>query len=88
MDLEKLLDEIEHEEDKKTLEPELQRFSTDIFELLMERKPKGGYDSIPWVKFKNYRSVCAKRIEIIKKEINLFNIEIKTERTKSLLTRS
>ena len=44
MDLEKLLDEIEHEEDKKTLEPELKRFSSDIFELLMERKPKGAYD--------------------------------------------
>ena len=31
MDMSKLLNEIPHEEDRQTLEPELMRFSRDIF---------------------------------------------------------
>ena len=61
------------------------RFSKDVFKLLMGRDPTGLRDTISWVQFKNYRSVCQKRIEMIKREINLFSIEVKTEVTKSIL---
>ena len=88
MDLKNLLSEIPHEEDRQTLEPELTRFSRDVFKMLMGRDPIGMRDTISWVQFKNYRSVCQKRIEMIKREITLFTIEVKTELTKSILKTS
>ena len=64
------------------------RFSRDVFKLLMGRDPIGMRDTINWVQFKNYRSVCQKRIEMMKREITLFTIEVKTELTKSILRTS
>lgn len=81
MDLKKYLNEIEHDEDRVALEPELKRFACDCFELLLGRKPTGNTDAITWVEFKNYRSVCKKRIEDMCKTITMYNIDIKTSRT-------
>ena len=85
MDMKKHLNEIDHEEDRVALEPQLRIFANDIFLLLMGRRPTGNTDAITWVEFKNYRSVCKHRIEDMQKTINLYNIDIKTSRTHSLI---
>ena len=41
MDLKKHLNEIDREEDRNAIEPELRRFAIDVFELLVGRKPNG-----------------------------------------------